>query len=61
MIKVFESQEAHDKQVQENKTLREYVQNLLNNASTQGTDRFGRPIAASRSSSLKKTSLYALL
>ena len=61
MIKVFEAQEAHAHQVQENKTLKDYVQNLLNTASTQGTDRFGRPIAAERSSSLKKTSLYALL
>jgi hypothetical protein len=53
MGKVFSSQEEHQGQASENKMLKEYVQNLLSAASTEGTDRFGRPIAATRSSSLK--------
>ena len=61
MVKVFKSQEDHKRQVEENKMLKEYVQNLMKSSSTQGTDRFGRPIAAERSSSLKKKHAVSLI
>ncbi|KAJ3302849.1 hypothetical protein HDV03_004538 [Kappamyces sp. JEL0829] len=54
MLKVFSCQQDHQAQVVENLMLKEYVQNLLSSASTQGTDRFGRPIASGRTSSLSR-------
>ncbi|KAJ3361976.1 hypothetical protein HDU91_003656 [Kappamyces sp. JEL0680] len=54
MLKVFSCQQDHQTQVVENLMLKEYVQNLLSSASTQGTDRFGRPIASGRTSSLSR-------
>jgi hypothetical protein len=45
IIKVFNSQECHKNQVDENKMLKEYVQNLMKSSASLGTDRFGRSIA----------------